>query len=113
MAVARMKMRTIFAQFISAETSDKEEYNDARMKYKKKSGLLVLSDGKRQDSMKAAFHILDENGNVSSISTSSGQIAENSDCISIKTSHSIYIFGKEFCLRDDEKAKLLNYVNQN
>lgn len=105
-------METLFVRFIVAETTDQIEYKDERMKYKKKSGLLVLVDGKREGSKRAIFHTLDENGRVSTISTSSGKIMENDDCLSIKTSHSIYIFGKEYSLSAEEKAKLTDYVNR-
>lgn len=102
-----------YLTFTDASNINGKPYDDERKEYIGKSGLFmtVLSNA-RPGMIKGVFHVVDANGQIASIKTSSGEIKENDECIFLKTGHSMYVFKKTYELTQEEENILFNYANK-
>lgn len=79
-----------FAKLSSASDQNGESYDDERMTGLQ--GLLLWIKYKDQDKGYARFLFFDENGRISSITTSDGTMKIKKNVIDVNTEHSQYVF---------------------
>lgn len=100
-----------YLKFAAAKSISGKAYEDERASYIDRSGLFVSAlSQKKPGKVFGTFYVLDDNHNIAKIITSSGDLKETDEYVTIKTGHSIYSFSKDYQLTDREEKTLYEYA---
>lgn len=100
-----------YLRFAAAKSISGKAYDDERANYIDRSGLFVSSMSQKQPGkIIGSFYVLDENHEIAKIVTSSGDLKETDEYITVKTGHSIYSFSKDYQLSDKEEQILYEWA---